>query len=103
MTRIPGAGKAPGSSPARPRSTTFVALFPGGLPPHPHHHELHDACYHSKDGAYAALKILLSHNYSVTMQQVQAVFDQHRQDMDNHLCGLSLPSMIVNQLAIKHQ
>jgi hypothetical protein len=66
----------------------------------PLHHELHEACYHSNDGVYATLRVLQAHNYQVTIEQVQAIFDQHQYDIDNHFCGFSLPSMLVNNLTM---
>jgi hypothetical protein len=64
----------------------------------PLHHELHEACYHSSNAVLAVLKVLQIHGHNVTAEQVQKVFDEHQRDMDDHVCGLSLPSMLVNQL-----
>jgi hypothetical protein len=64
VTRIPGGSDSRGLGfpvPARPRVRAppapearlrFLTLFPGGLPPHPHKHELHDAdaCWRRRDG-----------------------------------------------------
>lgn len=65
----------------------------------PLHHEIQKAFYHSTDGATAVLKVLHSHNYRVTLDQVQSVINRHNEQIQLHICGLSLPSMIVNALA----
>lgn len=65
----------------------------------PLHHEIHEAYYRSPDGTGAVLKVLQDHNYRVTAEQVQAVINKHNEDMEKHICGLSLPSMVVNALA----
>ncbi len=64
----------------------------------PLHHEIHEAFYHSTDGAVAILRVLHAHNYRVTLDQVQAVVNRHKELMDLHFCGLSLPAMVVNEL-----
>lgn len=65
----------------------------------PLHHEIHQAAYHTTDAASAILGVLHKHNYHVTLDQVQAVINRHNEDIQLHICGLSLPSMIVNALA----
>lgn len=65
----------------------------------PLHHEIHKAAYHTTDAASAILGVLHKHNYHVTLDQVQAVINRHNEDIQLHICGLSLPSMIVNALA----
>lgn len=65
----------------------------------PLHHEIHKAFYYSTDGATAVLGVLHAHNYRVTLDQVQAVINRHNEDIQLHICGLSLPAMMVNELA----
>lgn len=65
----------------------------------PLHKEINKAYYGASDGASAILKVLHDHNYHVTINEVQAVINQHNEQMELHICGLSLCSMIVNALA----
>lgn len=63
------------------------------------HHEIHKAAYHTTDAASAILGVLHKHNYYVTLDQVQAVINRHNEQLQLHICGHSLPAMIVNELA----
>lgn len=65
----------------------------------PLHHEINKAYYSSTDGTLAVLKVLRDHNYDVTLDQVQAVVNRHKELLDLHFCGSSLPSMIIKELA----
>ncbi len=65
----------------------------------PLHHEINKAEFSSSDKATAILRVLHSHNYRVTLDQVQAVINRNNEQNQLHICGLSLPSMIVNELA----
>jgi hypothetical protein len=65
----------------------------------PLHHDIHHAYYTSPDGIGAVLNVLQHAGYRVTAEQVQAVVNQHNQDMEDHICGHSLPAMMVNALA----
>ena len=65
----------------------------------PLHHEINRAYYSSVDGVYAVLKVLRDHNYDVNLNQVQYVINRHKELMDLHFCGSSLPAMIVKELA----
>jgi hypothetical protein len=65
----------------------------------PLHWEIHNAFYHTIDGATSILKVLHAHNYRVTLDQVQAVINRHNENEQLQIAGLSLPSMIVNALA----
>jgi hypothetical protein len=64
----------------------------------PLHHAISKAELYSSDAATAILSVLHDHNYHVTIDQVQAVINRHNEQMQMHICGLSLPSMIVNEL-----
>ena len=65
----------------------------------PLHHAIHEAYYRSTDATAAVLKVLHDHNYRVTIDQVQAVINRHNEQIQLHICGLSLPAMMVNELA----
>lgn len=65
----------------------------------PLHHEIHNAAYHTTDQASAILTVLQGHDYYVSLDQVQTVINRHNEQLQLHICGLSLPAMIVNELA----
>lgn len=65
----------------------------------PLHYEIAEAEYGASDPASAILGILRKHDYYVNIDQVQAIINRHNEQMQLHICGLSLPAMIVNELA----
>jgi len=62
----------------------------------PLHHEINKV---TLNHAEEILKILHSHNYKVTIDQVLRVVNRHKEMMQLRMCGLSLAAMIVNDLA----
>jgi hypothetical protein len=65
----------------------------------PLHRAINDAFYHAThDGANAILKVLHAYNHQVTLDQVQAVVNRHEEQQQLLICGLSIGSMIVNEL-----
>lgn len=65
----------------------------------PLHRAINDAFYRSTHNrADAILKVLFAYNHQVTLDQVQAVINQHEEQQQLHICGLSIGSMIVNEL-----
>lgn len=64
----------------------------------PLHHAIHKAAYTSDDKAPAILKVLHEHNYRISLAQVQSVINRHNEQIQLHICGLSLPAMMVNEL-----
>jgi len=64
----------------------------------PLHHEINKVAYASSDPAPAIVQVLHKHNYHITLDQVQAIINKHSEDVRFGICGLSLPSMIVNNL-----
>lgn len=66
----------------------------------PLHKEIHKAAYHSSlDQATAILAVFHKHNYKITLPQVQSVLNKFAEQMRLQMCGLSLPAMMVNELA----
>lgn len=65
----------------------------------PLHHEIHKAAYTADDKAAAILSVLRKHDYYVSLDQVQAVINRHNEQLQLHICGHSLPAMVVNELA----
>ena len=51
-----------------------------------------------KERAQAILKVLQERKPSVTLEQVEDVIAKHQKQMEDHMCGLSLCSMLVNEL-----
>jgi len=64
----------------------------------PLHHEIHKAAYGTGDQASAILGVLRQHDYCVSLDQVQSVINRHNEQLQLHICGHSLPAMIVNEL-----
>lgn len=66
----------------------------------PLHRAINDAFYRATHNrADAILKVLHAHNHHVTLDQVQLVVNRHEEQQQLHICGLSIGSMIVNELA----
>lgn len=59
----------------------------------PLHHELFAA-----HDANSILEVLNAHDFNVTLDQVVEILALHQEQMDNHICGLSLPSLLIQKL-----
>ncbi len=62
----------------------------------PLHHEV-SAAFH-KNGAQGVLEVLNKNGSNVTLQQVEEVIEIHNEEIKNHICGLSLQSLIIQKL-----